>query len=352
MVNPIDQASILRGGQLLVPDYAAQEVQRRQLAIQEQQAGLQAQRQQQAIMEAQREQRQAEAFQAAMDDYLVEPDSPMAARKMAGLLGRFPQFREQIEGAWKGLDGAKQSSDMRALGNIYALGESGNFEAAANEIQRRIDAETAAGQQPDPTDLAMAQALKSGDPVQQRAAIRQAGLLLEVASGGKITTTAKPTADQQNYEWRVATFGREYADRVQQVQDDKFVPVQGKGIYRGSDFAMPGLISGYGGGTFDTSGRQVTPSQYGMEGGDPASSGGQQPIAFEDFQRLQASMGADKAAAYVRSQGIPVMGPGTQVRSVDRGNPIPVPVKTKQQYEKLPSGAQYIAPDGSLRRKP
>lgn len=351
MVNPIDQSSVLRGGMSLVPDYAAQELDRRQVAMQERQLGLEAQRQQQALMAAQREQQQAVEFQNAMDDYLVEQDGAVAARKMAGLLGRFPQFREQIEGAWKGLDSAKQSADLRALGNIYAAGEAGQFDVAANEIQARIDAETASGMQPDPMDVAMVQALKSGDPVQQRAAIRQAGILLEVASGGKLSTTAKPTADEQNYEWRKRTFGQEYADRVQATQDDKLVPVQGIGVFRGSDFVepapsgMPGVISGYGGGTFDTSGRQVTPVQRGMEGGDPASGGGQEPLTFDQFQAMQQSMGADNAAAYIRRNGIPVLGPAT-------GTTAPVRVRSVQEYNKLRSGTQYVAPDGSLRRKP
>lgn len=353
MTNPIDQGSILRSGQLAVPDYAAQEIQRRQMAAQEQQMGLQAQRQQQLLMEAQREQDRTEAFQAAMDDYLVEPDSPMAARKMAGLLGKFPEFRESIEGAWKGLDSAKQSSDIRALGNIYAAGEAGRYDVAASELQARIDAEVAYGLPADPIDTAMVQALKSGDPIQQRAAIRQAGLLLEVASGGKLTTTAKPTALEQNYRFRVETFGQEYADRMQQVEDDKFVPVQGKGIYRGSDFVESGVISGgiaerfgdsssvrmggYGGGTFDGRGRRVD-----TEGGDPAS-GGQEPIPFETFQEMQRDMGKEAAAAYIRNNRIPVMGPGASAG--------PVRVRSKQQFDRLPKGTKFIAPDGTTRIK-
>lgn len=360
MAQPIDQSSILRGGMSLVPDYATQELNRRQVAMQEQQGMLQAQRQQQALMQAQREQQQAEAFQAAMDDYLVDPDSASANRKMAGMLGRFPQFRESIEGAWKGLDAAKQNSDMRALGNIYAAGEAGRFDVAANELQARIDAEVAAGQPADPIDQAMVQALKSGDPVQQRAAIRQAGLLLEVASGGKLSTTAKPTADEQNYEWRVRTFGRDYANRAQATQDEKVVGVPGVGVFRGSDLVepapgMPGLVSGYGGGTFNLDGTQATPVQQGMEGGDPASQFGGVPapelggnglpdvIDQDQYRVLVANKGQAATDSMIARNGIRVVG---------RGNPIPVPIKSKQQYEKLPSGTQYIAPDGSLRRKP
>lgn len=373
MVQPIDQGAILRSGQSLVPDYAAQELDRRQVAMQEQQLALTAQRQMQALAQARREEQQAADFQAAMDDYLTDPDSPTAARKMAGLLGRFPQFREQIEGAWKGLDSAKQNADLRSLGEIYSAGEAQNYTLAADILQARIDAETASGMPADPTDIGMVQALKSGDPIQQRAAIRQAGLLLEVASGGKLSTTAKPTADEQNYEWRVRTFGRAEADKWRAIQDDKFVPVQGVGVFRGSDLigeapsGMPGIISGYGGGTFNMDGSQATPSQYGIqEGGDPASDEGgiasrilsrakqSKTISAADYATLGQMLGPEGRQSmqqWLAANGVAIAQGGAPSGPVT-GTTAPVRVRSVQEYNKLRSGTQYVAPDGSLRRKP
>jgi hypothetical protein len=306
MVQPIDQGSVLRSGMSLVPDYAAQELDRRQVAMQERQLGLEAQRQQQILAKAQREQQQAVEFQNAMDGYLVERDPQLRAQRRASLFARFPEFRQQLGDAFTSLDEPAKQSNLRAMSNIYGALSNGKPELAAEELRRRIEAEKAQSGMADPQDEAILGMIESGDPLQVNAAAGMVEVALDAMTDGKLSRLS-PTTDEKVFRFNARTMGEPYAVAAKRVADDKFLAGP-DGVYTASTatsgLPMPGPISGYGGGTFNMDGTQATPVNQGMEGGDPASTGAgaipPPPPGFqlEGSQRMSAdSPELDEAAS-------------------------------------------------------
>jgi hypothetical protein len=80
-------------------------------------------------------------------------------------------------------DKAKQDSDLQSMSEVYAAAANNKYDLAASLMQRRIDADKEAGQPDDGHDQAILDALKSGDPVQQKGALGMIGVTLSAVTG-------------------------------------------------------------------------------------------------------------------------------------------------------------------------
>jgi len=223
------------------------------------------------------------------------------------------------------------------------------------------------------------------------------------------------TSFQKDYDFIAATYGQQAADNFAQAEYDPTVVGQpGAPIYRQSQISgvAPAPVSMRGGDPSGSGGLVPTREQeaesgrvaqrLGVEGANVADSIPQQGPIGSWIEQLAGVT----ASSRKRSTGVPgtyhaddnardfptatraenialgrrlksVFGPqfdviyaendktgkhgdhvhvepgpalGRQIRS--RGGSAPARVASKQQYDRLPSGAEYIAPDGSRRRKP
>lgn len=167
-----DYGALLRSGAAAVPDYAAQEAQKQMLALREQ--GL---RQQMAA--AQRQIDQEESFQTDLAGVLTNPTAEGYARVIA----KHPEFAQEAKASWDVLDKKRQQADLQSMSEVYASAANGRYDVAAALMKRRIEADKAAGQEIDPADQAIVDALESGDPTQQKAALGMVGVTLSAVTG-------------------------------------------------------------------------------------------------------------------------------------------------------------------------
>lgn len=407
----LDYAGIMRGGQSLVPDLRQQMMERELLDMQKGQ--VEVQRTQAALKQAEaiREAQEQEAFQRDLDAALLD-GSPQAIQR---LMLRYPSMADDIKPAWEAMDERQRQGDLTQLGTLYARAQAGDLEGAAAMLRSRIEADRAAGVA-DPADEAVLAGLESGDPIQQRAAMATMGIQLAALTGdkfaetyGKLNPADAKTNVQKEYDWRVASFGQEAADRWLATQDESLVAVEpGGSVYRKSDFVggaqQPrggdpastgaGFALPVTGGTFTSgfgadrdggarrhngldiaapAGTPVTPVKPGkvIAVGSDAKSG--------RFVRVRHADGTTSSYSHLGQQNVQVgaeVGPGTSLGTVgstgnatgsvlhlvirDRNGKLidpaplfggPVRVRSKQEYDKLAPGTAYIAPDGSQRVK-
>jgi hypothetical protein len=313
MAMQLDYASILQGGQNLVPSLRDQLVQDSLMKMREQEfQAVQQQRQAQA-QAAQRQADQEAAFQRDLEDAMLTGDP----RKILALRMRYPDMAKNMKEAFDSLDEEERRRNLTQIGTIYARGQAGDFTGAAGILRQRIEADRAAGAA-DPQDEAMLEELESGVPSRQKAALAAVGIQLAAIEPDKFGETyaklnpaerVDPT--QREYDWRVSQFGKPAADAWLQTQDTKLVPVT------------------QGGTVFQVGGNTVPQGQQpaSMGGGDPSGSGAA-GLTPEQFRANAEVLGPERAAAMTSRNGIPV-----RVRSV-------------QEAERLPPGTLYETPTG------
>lgn len=230
---------------------------------------------------------------------------------------------------------------------------------------------------------------------------------------GELSPSENKTPVQREYEWRVQQKGQEAADRWLATQDESLVTVEpGGSVYRKSDFVNPpaggsgvqprggdqSALVGYAmpvqGGTFtsqfgasrDGGSRSHNGLDIAAPAGSPVSpvKPGKVVAVSSDprsgnFVRVKHPDGTVSSYSHLGQQNVRVgqdVGPGDTLGTVgETGNatgnvlhlvvrdkngravdpaPLlggPVKVRSKQEYDRLPSGTAYIAPDGSQRVK-
>lgn len=167
-----DYGALIRSGQAIVPDFAAEAARRQMMTMQRQELGMR-------LAAAQREQDEADAFDADLDSVLANPN----AAAYSQLILRHPKQAEKVKAAWNLLEASRQQTDLTQMGEIYAAAANGRYDLAAANLKRRIDSQKANDAEPDADDQAILQMLESGDPEQQRAALGMTGLLLAAVTG-------------------------------------------------------------------------------------------------------------------------------------------------------------------------
>lgn len=260
MVQPIDQGSILRSGMETVPDYASQLLQQQQMQMAREQQGMQMQALRMKQAEQQREIADQTNYQAAMQDYVASGSDP---QKLISLMARFPDRHEGLKKAYDATKGTQKDADLQQAVETYNFARAGRIDLASKKLSDRIAADERAGLDVE-DDRELLAMLK--DPATQKEALALMETNVALAMGTEKFTDAykafnpaeKQTPKQREYDWRVATFGKESADKWLAVEDTKLVPVNAGGrVYNAED-----LVGGPA---------AVAPSSV-TEGGGPLSS--------------------------------------------------------------------------------
>ncbi|WP_347270349.1 hypothetical protein [Rhizorhabdus histidinilytica] len=148
---------------------------------------LQQQAAQLKIQQALTEQERQQLFQR---DVISLGDNP-TPQGIAALIRRYPQFAEQLKAAHDIQDEAKRTSDFRLQSQVYSAAANGRYDLAAQMLEDYARADAASGGAPDPMDQAIIQALKSGDPAEQKRALSMIGLAVAAINPKKFDETYK-----------------------------------------------------------------------------------------------------------------------------------------------------------------
>lgn len=385
---PLDYANTLAAGRSLVPDLRQQLLQGEAMDMQREQFQWQRDLMEQKRQQLQQETQEQAAYKEHLEQALLSGDPKAIMRLMA----RFPQMAEGIKPLWESMDEQQRTADLTQAGTAFARAQAGDLGGAAAIIRQRVEADRAAGVT-DPTDEAVLAGLESDDPIQQRAAIATIGIHVAALTGdkfsetyGKMNPADAKTGVQKEYDWRVAQFGQESADRWLATQDESLVAVEpGGSVYRKSDFVGAGAPQPGGGD--QSTGSGAAPPADGPLGpwieqvaGISASPRGRVRASgvagtyhaddnARDFptpsvaqnvaegRRLKALFGPSFDVIYSENDKSGKhndhvhVEPGPQLGAQVRGRGKPTKVRTKQEYDRLPVGTAYVAPDGSPRVK-
>jgi hypothetical protein len=173
-LQPVDFMSAL--GPLPDPLKAMQDEQATKLALQG--ASLHNEAQGQALAEHQRSVQRQAGFGAAFRDYLTHPTTT----GLISLFGDYPEFHDQLKEAHSALDEDQQRVNTTQLGSVAALAAKGDYKGAAAILQRRIDADRAAGQDTS-DDQEILDHLNDPDPAKQKGAMALTTIALAGAVG-------------------------------------------------------------------------------------------------------------------------------------------------------------------------
>jgi len=255
-----DYAQALGAAQRLVPNWRQGDAQEADLAtarmqpqlMQAQIARSQAQSQKEAQEVAFKEQRRA-AFQSGLTSLGGRP----TPQKLYQLSAQFPEFAAQIQGAAKGISTEDGAKVVRNLAPVQSLIQNGKYDLAAAEVKRHIDADKAAGIEPDEHDTELYGMLTSGDPDQAKSAggivygllsalnpeTAAANLAKVSADKNKVVSAGGALVDENGNELYRASSKPEY--RTIKNADGSESIVQVGGGDPASGYASPG----YGGGS-------------------------------------------------------------------------------------------------------
>lgn len=401
----LDYASIMAAGQSLVPDLQEQTYRR------ELNQSLIDQRRAQTQMRADQAERERQ-FRADVAA-ATESGDP---RAIHGLMIKYPEFADKIKPGWQAMDNERKQRTMTQMGSIYVRAKNNDFAGAAKLLDARISADKAAGidtsddeqirdallsGDPDQQKIALGTigvTLSAADPDKFGDTF------------GKFNPTDTKTEVQKQYEWRASQYGKEAADAWLAAQDVKLISVvPGGSVYSSADFAtpprggmgggiagnnprddLPGTVTGadgerrfttpapqprggdpvrLGGGGIESLAKQTvpginvtsrtrSPAKNAAVGGKPDSYHltGQArdftPPTGMNMAQLHAQLARAFPGYDVINEGDHVHvepGPRMAARTAQAG---PKRIRSKQEYDRLPSGTEFIAPDGSHRRKP
>lgn len=409
----IDQGAILRSGAALIPDLQQQLAQQQQLDMQRQQIGL---RNAEFRAEQEKVGREAAEETAYASDIAAISALPFEqqAQATAALIRKYPKRAEALKKAWDSQDEATKDANFRAASEMWFLLKNGATDKAAALYRKRVDADRAAGQDVTDDEEVLAD-LESGDPERIKSAYQSFTHLMQVAAGpDKFASIAgvvdpAPSGLERDLDVLAERYGQDAADNFALNKYDPFVESNNKygtTFYRSSDLAGMGgnsIVAGENDSLnagvdriqnpIDRSGRggggrgapvsdaaSVAKSLFpGVEitqqRRDPNSSLGKanpnswhnksgaaidvRPIKGMTFAQyvkrfadagytiLEAKneVGAGRSKWATGDHWHVVLGGGPKGAS-------PVRVTSKAQFDSLPSGTTFIAPDGSRRRKP
>jgi len=168
MAGPVDFASILKAGQSLVPDYGDMQLNDTRNLL----GQLQLQQGRMNMDAEARKQARDDAFQAELDGILSGQPDPAAYRR---LMVKYPEFGTQLKAQADALDANQRRTDFTQAAEIYSAARNGKFDLAAQQLEKRINADRAAGQDV-ADDEQMLQWLRSEDPMDRNVAVNMIGM--------------------------------------------------------------------------------------------------------------------------------------------------------------------------------
>jgi len=360
----LNYASIINAGQGLVGNLQEQMMMQDQRKQQQQVRALQ-------VQQAQQTQARTVAFRAAAERAAQSADP----KAIGNLMVSFPEFADQIKPGWQALSEDARRRNLTQTGSVFMRAKNGDAKGAAAMLRQRYEADVAAGQA-DETTKELIDAFESGDPTKVQQATATVGMILASDDPSKFAETYGklfPSDDKspfaKEYNDRVRLFGKAKADQWAATQDEKFIPVQAGGsVFRATDLMPPAM----GGGIVATPEQQAESERAramfpnapefatdNQRGGDPSTGKGGVPapalgsnglpstLTPQQYQAIVNVKGKAATDAYLSQNGI-------VVENIARGGTAqqPVRVRSVQEARKLPSGTEFITPDGRTMRKP
>jgi hypothetical protein len=173
-----NDADVIRSGQAIVPDYAADLQAKLLNRLREAQVAATQQTSQIEASKFGSEQRQQASYLNAVADLAANP----SYEGFRAIQLQFPEQHQAISAAFSGFDDNQRQRTMGTLAEVVALGRNGRWDLAANGVEKLVDAESNAGFA-DETDYEMLRILREGDDDERQAAL---GLLISqmAAAGG------------------------------------------------------------------------------------------------------------------------------------------------------------------------
>lgn len=173
-----NDADIIRSGQAIVPDYAA-DVQAE--LLNKLRAAQVAATQQTSQIEASKfgnEQRRQAEYLDAVSDLAANP----SYEAFRAIQLRFPEQHQALSAAFAGFDDGQKQKTMGNLAEIVSWGRNGRWDLASKGVERLLDAEVAAGVADD-SDYELLRVIREGDDDERQATL---GLLISkmAAAGG------------------------------------------------------------------------------------------------------------------------------------------------------------------------
>jgi len=353
----LNYASIINAGQGLVGNLQEQMMMQDQRKQQQQVRALQVQQAQ-----------QTQARQGAFNARLAQITQSQRYGDIPGLMLEFPDYADQLKPGYDALSKDAKARNLTQMGTITRRATAGDVTGAIDMLRSRVEADKAAGEDTSEEEDAI-RMLSSEDPMQRQAAISTLHILTYNADpdGYKALFPADAKSGwKKEYDDRVATFGKAAADQWAATQDEKFIPVQAGGsVFRASDLMG-------GGGIVATPEQQAESERVramfpnapefatdNPRGGDPSTGMGGVPAPALGSNGLPATLTPQQYQAIVNVKGKAATDAylsqnGIAVENIARGGTAqqPVRVRSVQEARKLPSGTEFITPDGRTMRKP
>ncbi|MDT0507535.1 D-Ala-D-Ala carboxypeptidase family metallohydrolase [Novosphingobium sp. MMS21-SN21R] len=373
----LDYASIINAGQGLVGNLQDQMFLTDQRRQQQQAQGIK-------IQQAQKAQERQGLFQRDVAEAVHSGDP----RAIGRLMVQYPEFADQIKPGWEALSADARRTNLTQTGIIYQRASAGDAKGAAALLRKRYEADVAAGQG-DETTKEILDGLEGGDPQEVKIAIGSLGMILASDDPakfgevyGKLNPTDAKSAFAKEYNDRVGIFGKAAADNWAATQDEKFIPVQAGGsVFRASDLmGNPQVTPTAKGGDQSPGGRGIAPTGSAIESAAMSAVPGLIVTSRQRTAGKNADVGGvgnsyhmtDQARDFVPPKGMSMGGlhaklakafPGFDV--INEGDHVhvepgagtphrvaPVKVRSVQEARNLPSGTEFITPDGRTMRKP
>lgn len=172
------------------------------------------------VSDAQRKAQMRQQFDADVSEYLKNP-TPDAIQALAS---RYPEYAQELKGAWQVKDNAVRTADLRFFGSARAAIQNKQLDSAVRIFTQRRDAERAAGRDTSDLDYAIA-ALSSKDPAKVKEI--DATLLAQIAAGSdpeKFGSTFKDVGGEVQNDFTLAPGARRFRADGSLVAQAPFAP--------------------------------------------------------------------------------------------------------------------------------
>jgi hypothetical protein len=176
--SPLDYNAGLDQAKQLFPDYAAQDAQRRELAVQEGTLALNQQKQNQTL-----------ANQQHFGTTLAALPHDFTSDQWQQFLADNPGMQTQADAFYKTVDAQRRSDDAHRMGLVYSALNAGNYNLAGQLVQQHIDGDKTGGRDPDPWDQSMLADITSGDATRQQNALKTSRVALALTDPAKFGET-------------------------------------------------------------------------------------------------------------------------------------------------------------------
>jgi hypothetical protein len=315
LINPMGLAAEAANFSKLFPDFAAQELQRRELALralQEQRLGAE---------NATKAQRLAE-YQADVLKLQSEPTDENVARHMM----KWPDFANENKIAHDVKGAAKTKRSVERIGAIASAMDA-NPDLATTLLQESVSSAATAGEKPDPLADQILADWQSGDPTRRKAAKAAIRVKMAEALGPKDYYEATTGKDAGGLEKDVRFLEDRYPDKVAPFLRTKTEGQQIIGYSNGQPVRVSvGSLPEFGGAPAPVAPPPAAPGKVTgvTAAGTPVEQGPK-----------------DKATGLV-----------TVTSEKWRPGEFAYLTRSKQEFDKVPSGARFYAPDGKLYVKP